>query len=117
MERDYRGLRVVATVFKILAWISLILGIVAVVLLTISVFVPGFGVPQPNGPFANPFSPFNMLIPQLVMGLALPLLLGGGIIGAVVNSLIFYTIGEMIRLAIDIEENTRATGYLLRRQQ
>ena len=102
MSRQFTALRVVGTVFKILGWLALILGLLSAVgalvfgfALTDDIGIPGLDV---GGPLAG-------------IGLFL-----AAVITAVVNFLLFYAVGESIYLFLSIEENTRRTAYFIQQQ-
>jgi len=97
MEQRFTALRVIAVVFKVLAWITLILGLLG----AMSLFALGV---RP-GPFGRA---------------ALPRMMNAGLIGAfsvaimtVIYFLLLYAAGDSIYLFLAIEENTRATAQYL----
>jgi hypothetical protein len=102
MEKKFRVLRIIGTLWKILAWIVLVGGIISSLgILVLSIF--GGGVMQQLGQQAGQGAfLFNAV---------------GGIIGFVVGLissafyfLILYAAGEMIYLLLAIEENTRGAS-------
>jgi hypothetical protein len=102
MSRQFTALRVVGTIFKVLAWLSLIIGILAAVgslvfgfALTEQLGIPGIDL---GGPMAG--------IAAFVVALVVALL----------YFLIFYAMGEVIYLFLCIEENTRRTAYFVQEQ-
>jgi len=102
MDRRFTALRVVGTVSKVFAWISLMLGI----LLAILVLVLGF----------------TMQLPQALLGMEQ----GGALVGlagfviillsALLLYLAFYAGGEFLYLFLSIEENTRRSAYIAQQQ-
>jgi hypothetical protein len=102
MERRFTALRVIGTIFKILAWIALILGILAAV----AAFVSGLTLSNQTG----------------VLGLNI----GGPLVGvatfivalviAIINFMLLYAIGDTIFLFLSVEENTRRTAYVMQQQ-
>ncbi len=102
MEKKFRVLRIIGTLWKILAWIVLVGGILSSLgILAAGIFGGGFmqqlGQQAGQGAFL-----FNAL---------------GGIIGFVIGLissafyfLILYAAGEMIYLLLAIEENTRGAS-------
>lgn len=98
MEQKFTSLRVIAVIFKVLAWITLILGLLG----AIALFAMGTR-------------------PGLFRGAPLPrVAMGGGLIGAitvavvaVIYFLFLYAAGDGIYLFLAIEENTRATARYL----
>ncbi len=100
MEKRYRILRFVAGFWKVLAWITLVLGIL--------------------GSLGGLLMGLIGLSPQFWRGLGLnPNLFGsalvgvvfflGGLIGTAIQFLTLYATGEVLSLFISLEENTRAT--------
>jgi hypothetical protein len=86
MDKRFTALRVIGTVLKILAWISLILGLLGAV----GSLIFGFSLSSQEG----------------LLGLDL----------AVVYFMILYAAGESIYLFLSIEENTRRMAYLMQQQ-
>lgn len=106
MEKKFTALRIVATIWKILAWIVLIFGIIASILSLIGSIVGG-GV---LGPMMQQYG-FEGQVPAGVFGVV------GGIITFLVMLiatlfyfLALYAVGEGISLLLAIEENTRLTA-------
>jgi len=102
MEKRFTALRVVATVFKVWAWITLILGI----LMAVFVLILGLTLRLP----------LEML--NVEQGAAL-FGLGGFIavmLGALIGYLAFYALGDLLYLFMSIEENTRVSAYLAQQQ-
>jgi len=99
MEKKFKVLRIIGTVWKIMAWIVLVLGVLSSfgVLLS-SIFggglmrsfaeQQGYGLPV-------------MGIVGGVVGLV------GGLIVTLIQFLMFYAMGQLIYLLLAIEENTR----------
>jgi len=110
MEQKFTVLRIIGTIYKVLAWIVLALGILA----ALGVLAAGIWgetqVVRPRGLFPRPYAP--------LMGIA-----GGffGALGIVLGAgfyfLFLYAFGEAIYLALAIEENTRATAQYLRSRE
>jgi uncharacterized membrane protein len=106
MERKFRALRIIGTVFKILAWIALALGVLGALGALVSGVMGGAA-------FFGPGS--REMMGGLMGGLV------GGIVGAlvvlvmgVIYFLSLYAAGEFIYLGLAVEENTRETANLLR---
>jgi hypothetical protein len=106
MQKKFRVLRFIGTLWKVLAWIKLILGILAAIGVLL-MGVLGGGVfeqlLQANG--------FN------VRGIPLGASILGGAAGFIVvlvasalSFLILYAMGELIYLALAVEENTRSAS-------
>ncbi|HOG46735.1 MAG TPA: hypothetical protein PLJ35_08505 [Anaerolineae bacterium] len=109
MEKRFRSLRFISTVLKVLAWITLVGGI----LIGVIVFIAGLAGGLAGGQ-------------SLPAGSSAAALLGlfsgaiGGIVGgfgmvffAFLYFIFLYAAGDAIYLALSIEENTRKTVYLM----
>jgi hypothetical protein len=102
MERRFTALRIIGTIFKILAWISLLVGILGAVL----ALVAGFTMSGQPGPLGLELSGPLVAIAMFVVIL----------IAAIFNFLGLYALGESIYLFLAIEENTRRTAYIAQQQ-
>lgn len=106
MERRFRVLRFLALLYQILAWIVLVLGILAAVGVVVLGATAGRGmVPVVPGMQALPRA--GGLLGGIGVGLAT-------LLGAVFYFVLLYAVGELIHLGLAIEENTRETAYYLR---
>ncbi len=102
MEKKFKVLRTIGTVWKILAWITLIVGVLSSIgVLLTSIF---------GGGMLSQFGQEYGQVPRTswIFGLA------GGIVGfivllviTIVYFLLLYAIGELVYLLLAIEENTR----------
>ncbi len=102
MESRFTALRVIGIVFKILAWIALILGLLG----AIGALFAGFTLSNQPGLLGLSFSgPLAGIASFIVV-----------LITAIVNFMLFYAVGESIYLFLSIEENTRRTAYFLQQQ-
>ena len=81
MDKKFKLLRTFSVVFKILAWATLVIGLVG----TVGVLVAG-GTPE---------TPKAMSVVILIVG--------------ALYFVIFYTVGEVIKVLLAIEEQTRKT--------
>lgn len=102
MDRRFTALRVIGTIFKVLAWIALLVGLLAAIGALVLGFVMdnqlgtiGMGV---GGPFA---------------GIALFIAL---VILAILVFLSLYAAGEFLYLFLSIEENSRRTAFFMQQQ-
>ncbi len=102
MDRRFTALRVIGTIFKILAWVVLILGLLGAVAL----LIVGFTLSGLEGPL-------GLDLGGTLTGLAM---FGVAAILAIVGFLALYAVGESAYLLLDIEENTRRTAYILQQQ-
>lgn len=101
MKRRFTALRVIGTLLKILAWIILILGVLAAALL----LIVGITLEQPLG---------------------IDIELGGALIGvvgfvavlisAVVSFLFLYAAGELLYAFLAVEDNVRRAAYFAQEQ-
>lgn len=103
MEKKFKVLRVVGTLWKILAWVTLITGILS------SIGVLLFGILGSSGDILRQFGQQPGMMPR-AMGMV------SGVVGffvtlivTAVYFLILYAVGELIFLLLAIEENTRLT--------
>ena len=110
MEKKFTVLRTIGTVYKVLAWIVLVLGILAALgVLAAGVWGEARAVRAP-GIFPRSYVP--------LMGIAGGFLGALGIaLGAGFYFLLIYAFGEAIYLALAIEENTRETAQYLRSRE
>jgi hypothetical protein len=102
MEKKFTALRVIGTIFKVLAWIALCFGILG----ALGALIAGIAV---SGQ-------------QELLGLDLGGPLAGiavfivALIGAIFYFLMLYAVGESIYLFLAIEENTRHMAYFAQQQ-
>jgi len=110
MEIKFTVLRIIGTIYKVLAWIVLILGLLAALgVLAAGVWGETQVLRTPRI-FPRPYTPL-MGIAGGVFG-ALGIALGAGF-----YFLLIYALGEAIYLALAIEENTRETAQYLRSRE
>ena len=102
MEKKFTALRVIGTVFKVLAWISLLVGILAAVLGLVAGISLGGQDSFLGLGLAGPLGGIAMFIAALIV--------------AIFNFLGLYAVGEAVYLALAIEENTRRTAYIVQQQ-
>lgn len=107
VETRFHVLRIIATLFKVLAWIMLIVGALISIGLLIGGLAGGASMTRYMG---SP--PLGGLVGGVL----------GGLVAAVISFLFtllyfafMYGLGEAIYLGLAIEENTRATSALIRR--
>ncbi len=103
MEKRFTALRVIGTVFKILAWISLGLGLVTAV----GMLILGFTLSGQEGWLglnlgSSPLAGVAMFVVFIII--------------AVFGFLSLYAIGESVYLFLSIEENTRRAAFLAQQQ-
>ncbi len=109
MEKNFRVLRIIGTLWKVLAWIALIggilssLGVLLVGILGSGGFVLRF-LQQEAGTMPGAVS-----VVGSILGFIISLTV------TIINFLILYAVGELIDLLLAIEKNTRQTMYLMQR--
>jgi len=105
MEKRFRVLRFIGTLYKVLAWIALVGGVLAAFGTLVAGLIGGVSLPRQYGfPRAG----------GALVGI------GGFLVGLIVAVIYFitlYGVGELIYLFLAIEENTRETALYLRGQQ
>lgn len=102
MDKRFTALRVIGTIFKILAWLSLIAGLLGAV----AALLVGFTLSSQTG-----FLGLNLSGP--LTGIAAFVV---ALIIAIINFLLLYAVGEFVYLFLSIEENTRRTAFFLQQQ-
>lgn len=95
MKRKYFALRLIAGVFKVLAWLAIVAGIVAFILSLVS-----------GGMFLNTMGYYGGLVYHIPMAF-LSLFIGFVVFVG------WYALAESILVFLDIEENTRRCAQLL----
>ncbi len=107
IEKRYKLLRFIATVFKIVAWIVLVVGLLASTGALVLSLTGGLFSAGDMGPIGPRFvTPVMLGAPAFVIGVLITLL----------NFCTWYAAGAIITLFIAIEENTRATATWLESQ-
>jgi hypothetical protein len=101
-DRRFTALRVIGTIFKILAWTSLIFGLLAAVAVLILSFV--LGAEQ---------GPLGLDLGGPLAGIAVFVVTA---ISTTIGFLMLYAIGESVYLFLSIEENTRRSAYIAQQQ-
>ncbi|MDI7275855.1 MAG: hypothetical protein QME94_07740 [Anaerolineae bacterium] len=111
MEKRFRSLRIIATVFKVLAWIVLVAGIIGGLIMMITGLAGGMlGASSAARDTTSGLGAASMMA-GLLTGFA------GGlvtVIGSVLYFLLLYAAGDAITLALAIEQNTRETAHYLK---
>ena len=102
MDRRFASLRVIGTIFKILAWVSLILGVISAVgLLILGLTLNGDSGLLGLG-LSGPLAGMAMFVAVTIL--------------AVFGFLALYAIGESVYLFLSIEENTRRAAIFAQQQ-
>jgi hypothetical protein len=108
MQKRFRALRVIGTIFKVLAWIDLILGILGAVGVLIFGVLGGIRL---GGALGQREGALQGLAAGGLSGLGTALVI---LLLTLLYFLILYATGEAIYLALAVEENTREAALLLR---
>ena len=103
MDKKYRILRFVATLWKILAWVVLVVGTLAAIATLAGVLLGGA---QLRPYFDSGIVPFSPIVGGIIAFV-------GGVLFTIFYFLALYGVGELLQLLIGIEENTRATATML----
>jgi hypothetical protein len=102
MDRRFTALRIIGTVFKVLAWIVLISGLLG----AIGMLVLGFTFTGQEGPLGlnlgGPLAGVGLFVASLIL--------------ASFGFLTLYAVGESVYVFLSIEENTRRTAYIAQQQ-
>jgi len=109
MKSKYRALRIVGTLFKVLAWIVLLLGLLATAFAIFSVVSKGIG----NLGAHTPLSPqYRNMMPNITIGTLVGAVIMG--LGSFFYFLLLYAAGDLIYLLLAIEQSVRETAYYLK---
>jgi len=103
MEKRFRILRIVGTLYKVLAWIVLVTGVLSAFGSLIFSVAGGALIPQEYGQ--------GLPIGGAVLGITSFLTL---LIVSAFQFVLFYSVGELIYLLLAIEENTREVALWMR---
>lgn len=107
MERKFRVLHIIGTLWKVFAWITLIGGILLAIGILLAGILGGGGI------ILREFGPEPSMTPGAVG------VVGGvagfiiTVIATIIYFLILYAVGELIDLLLAIEENTRQAVQLM----
>ena len=102
VEKKYSALRFVSGLFKVLAWIELVLSIVGAIVVVILGFVGT----------ASSVSDIYALGVLASLGIGV-----GMIIGGLITFVVLKAVSEIYQIIVSIEYNTRETAYLMRGEQ
>jgi len=108
VEKRFRALRIVALVYKIVAWIVLVMGGL------LAIFAVVLGAVQERAGFQSPLiagmpvlGQVGGFFPGLVAGLLTMLV-------SFVQFVVIYAVSDLIHLMLALERNTRETAFYLR---
>jgi hypothetical protein len=104
MEARFKILRFVGMLWKIIAWIVLVGGVLSSLALLIMSIVGGAGIREV---FETVVEGMVGEIPPWVDWIGGVFLFLMSLVGSLLNFLVFYAAGELIHLFLAIEENTR----------
>jgi len=102
MGRQFTALRVIGTIFKVLAWLALILGVLAAIGVLVASFTLEDQITIPGLGMAGPLTGIAVFFVALLV--------------SIIYFLLLYAVGETIYLVLAIEENTRRSAWLLQQQ-
>ena len=114
LEKRFKVLRVVAALYRVLAWIVLVAGIICSVgFLILSILGGGAMRSMAFRPdyYGLRGVGFGSSILTGIVGLLVILL------ASALSFILFYSVGELIHLGLAIEENTRETAWYLRGEE
>ncbi len=104
MEKKFKVLRTVGTIWKILAWVVLVAGLISAVLAFLSAILGGGVMSQMAEAQGLAW------LPGIVGGLILFLF---AVLVSLLYFLSLYAVGELIHLLLAIEENTRFSARFI----
>lgn len=104
MEKRFRALRVVGTLYKVLGVIVLAIGIIGGTIACVGGIAGGAALRDMG-------SQFGMEMPMRGAGILTAVLAAGAsVLGSAIGGLTLFAVGEAIYLFLAIEENTRAAA-------
>jgi hypothetical protein len=109
MEKKFRVLRIIGTLWKVLAWITLIGGILS------SLGILLVGLLGSGGFILSLLGQDTAMMPGAVGIVSSIVSFVTLLIASVVYFLMLYAVGELIYLLLAIERNTRQTMYVMQR--
>ena len=102
MDGRFTALRIVGTVFKVLAWVWLVLGLLAAVAVLAGGFFLGSQLDAVSFDVGGPLAGLAMFIVAVIV--------------SIIYFLLLYAAGEFVFLVLSIEENTRRSAYIAQQQ-
>jgi len=108
VEKRFRVLRLVAFVCRIIAWITLVGGILGM-LATIVTFIVGGPITRQMAPGTDWQAMFG-IVGGIIAGVSILLI-------AALYFVFLYALSEAIHLLLSIEENTREAAYMLSQER
>jgi len=108
MDKRFRALRIIALFYQVLAWITLVGGVLA------GVFAVILGAISGREGGASPLVAQIPLLNRavgLVGGIVVALTI---VLGGVIQFVLLYALSEAVRLGLAIERNTRETAQYIR---
>jgi hypothetical protein len=110
MEKKFRVLRIIGTLWKVLAWITLVIGVLS------SFGILLAGILGSGGLVLRYFGQDPGVMPGAISAVSGIVGFITGLIASIIYFLILYAVGELIFLLLAIEENTRLTVDWIRYQ-
>jgi len=95
MEKKYKFLYTAATMFKVIGWIVLVVGVIGSIVMGVAMGAMGSQIPGVDLPAFGGLGAFYAI---------------GGIIYAVVGWISLLAFAQILYLLIDLEQNTRETA-------
>jgi len=106
--KKFRALRLVALIWRVIAWIVLVLGIIGALLaIVLGAIVGRVGDPSPLLSQVPGVSNVVDPISGVVAGVAV-------LVVSLLQFLLIYAGSDVVHLALDLEQNTRETAFYLR---
>jgi len=106
--KKFRALRLVALIWRVIAWIVLVLGIIGALLaIVLGAIVGRVGDPSPLLSQVPGVSNVVDPISGVVAGAAV-------LVVSLLQFLLIYAGSDVVHLALDLEQNTRETAFYLR---
>lgn len=109
VEKKFKTLRFASGLFKVLAWIALVGGIIWAFVLLISLIIGGSALQSSSHELGGELGVFGGL-GAILAGI---LSFIGIVIGSLISFVVLKAISEMWELYISVEENVRLTAYYL----
>ena len=104
MEKRFRVLPIIGTLWKVLAWITLIVGVLS------SIGILLVGILGSGGFVWRYFGQDPAMMPGAVSAVSGIVGFIAGLVATIIYFFVLYAIGELIFLLLAIEENTRQTA-------
>ena len=108
MYKKFRALKLIAVIYKVVAWVVLVVGgLLALASVLVGALYGRVGSQSPLIADLPGLSQVSGVLSGLTFGILV-------LLGALVQFIIFYAANEVIELGLAIETNTRQTAHYLR---